>query len=319
MLRERPQVLIVVGDVNSTLACTLVAAKIPADFGWQRPLIAHVEAGLRSFDHEMPEEVNRIVADHLADLLFVTEESGVANLRKEGIPESRIHFVGNTMIDSLLSCASKADASLVSERLGLRSSPEGHTQIEGTIRYALITIHRPSNVDTREGLLNILEGVSELSESCTIIFPAHPRTEKRIREFQLEQYFTWDGRENREAAPIGQLDRRIRLISPLGYIDFLALMKRAALVVTDSGSVQEETTALQVPCVTVRNNTERPVTIEVGANILAGTNAEEIRKAVRRQCNGEVKGRIPDKWDGHCAQRILDVLCRELQHSPSES
>lgn len=313
LLRERPQAVIVVGDVNSTLACALVAAKIPVDSNWRRPLIAHVEAGLRSFDREMPEEINRIVADHLADLLFVTEESGLVNLRKEGIQESRVHFVGNTMIDSLLACVNKADESDIYARLRLGKRAGTDTRPDGFARYALLTLHRPSNVDTREGLLNILEGLSELKESCRVIFPAHPRTEKRIKEFQLEQHFSWDGEPSGDTTAPDQSDSRIRLIAPLGYIDFLALMKRAALVITDSGGVQEETTALQVPCVTVRNNTERPVTVHVGTNVLAGTSATGIRVAIRRQCNGEVPGKIPNKWDGHCAQRILKVLCHELE------
>jgi len=309
LLRERPDLLIVVGDVNSTLGCALVTAKISFDANGTRPLIAHVEAGLRSNDRGMPEEINRILTDHVADLLFVTEESGLQNLREEGIPDAKVHFVGNTMIDSLLAFKDKADSSDILDRLGLRNHNGAHGSTDGTARYALLTLHRPSNVDQRETFLNILEGLEELSNTCPVIFPAHPRTQKKLAEFGLERFF---GTGNGNHA-----DGRIRLVEPLGYLDFLCLMGHAAVVVTDSGGIQEETTCLGIPCVTVRENTERPVTVKVGTNVLAGTSKEGIRKATRQQLTSKVSGGVPEAWDGRSAQRILDVICREIQKKQS--
>jgi UDP-N-acetylglucosamine 2-epimerase (non-hydrolysing) len=309
LLREKPDLLVVVGDVNSTLACTLVAAKISFDINGTRPLIAHVEAGLRSFDRAMPEEINRILTDHLADLLFVTEESGLRNLREEGIPDEKVHFVGNTMIDSLLAFKDQADRSDILDRLSLRNRNGAQGSTNGAARYALLTLHRPSNVDQRETFLNILEGLEELSNSCPVIFPAHPRTQKKLAEFHLERFFKSAGEDSRPA----QADGRIRLVEPLGYLDFLCLMANAALVVTDSGGIQEETTCLGVPCVTVRENTERPITVKVGTNILAGTSKEGIRQATRKQLTSSVSGSVPEAWDGKSAQRILDVIFRETK------
>ena len=309
LLRERPNLLIVVGDVNSTLGCALVTAKISFDANGTRPLIAHVEAGLRSNDRGMPEEINRILTDHVADLLFVTEESGLQNLREEGIPDAKVHFVGNTMIDSLLAFKDKADSSDILDRLRLRNRNGANGSAGGTARYALLTLHRPSNVDQRETFLNILEGLEELSNTCPVIFPAHPRTQKKLAEFGLERFF---GTENGNHA-----DGRIRLVEPLGYLDFLCLMGHAAVVVTDSGGIQEETTCLGVPCVTVRENTERPVTVKVGTNVLAGTSKEGIRQATRQQLTSKVSGGVPEAWDGRSAQRILDVICREIQKKQS--
>lgn len=286
---EKPDVVVLVGDVNSTLACALVAAKISFDSDGSRPLVAHVEAGLRSFDRTMPEEVNRILTDHLADALFVTEGSGLRNLLAEGIPADRIHFVGNTMIDSLLAFKGKAESSTMLEALGLRTRTSGSDAIG---RYALMTLHRPANVDDPDAFQGILAGISELAADCPIVFPVHPRTRRRITEFGLDR----------------SLGRNIILTDPLGYLDFLCLMKHAALVVTDSGGVQEETTCLGIPCVTVRENTERPVTVESGTNIVAGTDAERIKDAVRRQVGRPWAGDVPEKWDGRAAARILDVL-----------
>ncbi len=311
LLRERPDLLIVVGDVNSTLACSLVASKISFDAQGSRPLIAHVEAGLRSFDRAMPEEINRILTDHVADLLFVTEESGLKNLRLEGIPDEKVHFVGNTMIDSLLAFRHKTSDSTILDKLGLRKGHSGHELSHGPGRYALLTLHRPSNVDQREGFLEILEGLRELSRFCPIIFPAHPRTQKRIAEFGLERFFHFQN--GSETADFDRSNGSIRLVGPLGYIDFLCLMEHAAVVVTDSGGIQEETTCLGVPCVTVRENTERPVTVERGTNLLAGTSAEGIRQATRQQLESKTKGAVPEAWDGKSAQRILDVMCRRLE------
>jgi UDP-N-acetylglucosamine 2-epimerase (non-hydrolysing) len=310
LLQERANLLVVVGDVNSTLACALVAAKISYDTYGARPLIAHVEAGLRSFDRCMPEEINRILTDHLADLLFVTEESGLRNLRQEGVPDHKIHFVGNTMIDSLLAFKHKADRSTILDKLGLRGSDSRHNSTNGMVRYALLTLHRPSNVDQRDGFLSILEGLEELADSCPIIFPAHPRTQKKIADFGFERFFS---RQNGSNGGETSANGRICLVDPLGYIDFLCLMKHAAVVVTDSGGIQEETTCLGVPCVTVRENTERPITVQVGTNILAGTSAEGIRHAARQQLESKTEGTVPEAWDGRSAQRILDVICREIE------
>ncbi|MGB8913093.1 MAG: UDP-N-acetylglucosamine 2-epimerase (non-hydrolyzing), partial [Candidatus Sulfotelmatobacter sp.] len=262
------------------------------------PLIVHVEAGLRSFDTGMPEEINRVITDHLSDLLFVTEESGKENLCREGIASEKIHFVGNTMIDSLLASREKAEKSAVLEQFALRGNTNGSGH--GIKRYALLTLHRPSNVDNRETFLSILEGLDELADSCPILFSAHPRTRKRIAEFGLERFF----QERKETG--------VRLLDPLGYLDFLCLMKHAALVVTDSGGIQEETTCLLVPCVTVRENTERPVTVACGTNVIAGTDSNNIRRAVKEQLSGRKQGRVPEKWDGQAAGRIVEKMVPEF-------
>lgn len=238
VLGEKPDVVLVVGDVNSTVACALVAAKIAYDTNGTRPLIVHVEAGLRSFDRAMPEEVNRIVTDHVSDMLFVTEESGVENLLHEGIPAEKIHFVGNTMIDSLLFFKDKANESEILSKLGLKAESGAKNGGNNSIkRFALLTLHRPSNVDDRETFLNILEGIEELAATCPIVFSAHPRTRKRIEEFGLQQYF--------QLEPGSTAATGIRLLEPLGYLDFVCLMQNAAMVVTDSGGIQEETSCLE--------------------------------------------------------------------------
>jgi UDP-N-acetylglucosamine 2-epimerase (non-hydrolysing) len=295
VLDEKPDLVIVFGDVNSTVACALVTSKISFDSNGKRPLIAHVEAGLRSFDRGMPEEINRVITDHLSDLLFVTEDSGRENLVREGIAPEKIHFVGNTMIDSLLASQEKALKSAILDQFDLRSSSNGLVK-----RYALLTLHRPSNVDDRETFRNILEGLDELASSCPILFSAHPRTRKRIAEFGLERFFQASN------------ETGVRLLDPLGYLDFLCLMKRAALVVTDSGGIQEETTCLLVPCVTVRENTERPVTVTCGTNVIAGTNSENIRKAVKEQLSRQKQGRVPEKWDGQAAGRIIQTIMQQF-------
>jgi UDP-N-acetylglucosamine 2-epimerase (non-hydrolysing) len=309
---ERPDVLVVVGDVNSTLACALVAAKISFDASGRRPLIVHVEAGLRSWDRSMPEEVNRVLTDQLSDLLFVTEESGLKNLAREGVPSDKVHFVGNTMIDSLLAYKGKAEESRILEDLGLLNS--GH----GTQSYALLTLHRPANVDSRDAFLDILEGLQELTGECRIIFPAHPRTQKNIRGLGLEKYFDLHcvQDETGESTAVNK-EGAIEMIAPLGYIDFLHLMNNATLVITDSGGIQEETTCLGVPCVTVRENTERPVTIWSGTNVLAGVKREGIRRAIRQQLKSKPSGTVPEKWDGKSASRILDVISCEFKKMSS--
>lgn len=300
VLNEKPDVVIVVGDVNSTVACALVTSKISFDSAGTRPLIAHVEAGLRSFDRTMPEEINRIVTDHVSDLLFVTEESGLINLNREGISPEAVHFVGNTMIDSLLSFQSKADSSTKLEELGLRTQPGQNGGGKKAARYALLTLHRPANVDNRESFENILAGLQELGSDCPIIFPVHPRTRKQIKEFGIDL----------NAHVSGTGHGGIVLIDPLGYLDFLCLMKNAWMVVTDSGGVQEETTCLGIPCVTVRENTERPVTVEKGTNIIAGTSRDGIRAAIRTQSQRNANGNIPMHWDGKAAKRIVEILAR---------
>ena len=332
LVGERPDVVVVVGDVNSTLACALVAAKISFDSKGTRPLIAHVEAGLRSFDRSMPEEVNRVLTDHVCDLLFVTEESGIHNLRDEGISDSKIRFVGNTMIDSVLAFKEKAEKSAILDRLGLRTPANGHGPTNDVGRYALLTLHRPSNVDDRDALLAILEGLEELANSCPVVFSAHPRTKKRIAEFGFQHFFH---SQNGHPSNTPQAANGIRLLDPLGYLDFLHLMKRAAIVITDSGGIQEETTCLGVPCVTVRENTERPATVTCGTNIIAGTNPESIRQSIRLQLEGRKNGavpekrdsvphtassqkqcmpvrRIPEKWDGKSAMRIVETISSEF-------
>ncbi len=304
LLAERPDVVIVVGDVNSTVACALVTAKISLGGNQPRPLIAHVEAGLRSLDREMPEEVNRVLTDHVSDLLFVTEESGITNLQREGVASERVHFVGNTMIDSLLASEAKADQSTIRETLGLKTA-DGATQ-----PYVLLTLHRPSNVDNREGFRTILEGLEDLAGRFPIIFAAHPRTQKRIQEFGFESHFS---RGKSDATAAAGIPPGILMTDPLGYIEFLCMMKHATLVVTDSGGVQEETTCLGVPCVTVRENTERPVTVTSGTNIIAGTSVQGIRDGIRQQLHRTAPKSTPAKWDGQAAKRIVDVLVSVLE------
>lgn len=293
MLNERPDAVVVTGDVNSTLACALTASKISYGFEGRRPLIAHVEAGLRSFDRSMPEEINRVITDHVSDILLVTEDSGLKNLKKEGIGPEKIHFVGNTMIDTLLSFKRQAAESAIIGRLGLAALENG-----GAKDYALLTLHRPSNVDNKESLKGIISALLELPDGLSIVFPAHPRTRKRISEYGLGELFE---------------SGRIRTTGPLGYIDFLSLMMNSKLVLTDSGGVQEETTCLGVPCVTIRENTERPVTIECGTNVIAGTSREGILRAARYQLAGGIKCAVPEKWDGMSAVRIVDILIKSVR------
>lgn len=276
-LEWAPDWVVVVGDVNSTVACALVAAKLGRK-------VAHVEAGLRSFDRTMPEEINRVVTDALSDLLFVSEPSGVENLHKEGIPAEKIHFVGNVMIDTLLRFRQRADQSTIRQQLEIVDSP-----------FALVTLHRPSNVDRADRFSEILQVLAEISQDMPVVFPIHPRTRNNIERLELGPQV--------QAAP------GIRLVEPLGYLDFLKLMSDAAVVLTDSGGIQEETTILGVPCLTLRENTERPVTITQGTNRLTGWRAAAILSAYQ-----EVRSRpqgprsAPEKWDGRAAERIAQVL-----------
>jgi UDP-N-acetylglucosamine 2-epimerase (non-hydrolysing) len=318
---ERPDAVVVVGDVNSTLACALVTAKISFDSAGSRPLLAHVEAGLRSFDRSMPEECNRVVTDHLSDFLLVTEESGLRNLQNEGVAAERVFFVGNTMIDSLLAYQEQAENSAILRRLGLSASNGSGAGKP----YVLLTLHRPSNVDDRNAFVEILEGLQEIEQ--TIIFPAHPRTQKQIQHHQLQSYFEAPDGEahmqpflatrsaistaNRSATSSAGSSAKIKAIDPLGYLDFLCLMKHACLVITDSGGIQEETTCLGVPCVTVRDNTERPITVSSGSNLLGGTHRDSIREAVCRQQQRERSRSIPELWDGKAAERIIEILLQQ--------
>lgn len=305
MVQNHPDVLVVVGDVNSTIGCALVAAKFSP-----RPMIVHVEAGLRSFDREMPEETNRVLTDHLSDILFVTEPSGIKNLAKEGIPKERIFFVGNTMIDTLLAFAEKAEQSSILSDLGLYDGNDGNGTGRPVRPYALLTLHRPANVDHRRSLVDIIEGLQELAESNEIIFPVHPRTRQRIHEHGLDGFF-----HSQSGADQGPA-KGIRLIDPKGYLDFVSLMKHARIIVTDSGGIQEESICLGVPCVTLRENTERPVTLETGMNILGGVQRASIRVAVRQQLARKPSKEMPELWDGQAARRIVEVLASRVPSKP---
>jgi UDP-N-acetylglucosamine 2-epimerase (non-hydrolysing) len=306
LLAECPDLVVVVGDVNSTLACALVTKKTWCSSGAGAtafiPELAHVEAGLRSFDRTMPEEVNRIVTDAISDYLFTTEESANQNLEREGIPCDKVHFVGNVMIDTLLRHRAKAQESTILNDLQLLKS--------GQVKpYAILTLHRPANVDDSRKFAKMLEAFLEVSRHMPIIFPAHPRTLKQIQETDLGDYFVdhflegpepWDSRV------------RIRLVPPLGYLDFLQLTSRAKVVLTDSGGVQEETTILGVPCITLRENTERPVTLQNGTNVLVGANPDKIIAEFSRVLQGTRPVPAPPHfWDGQAAKRIVQILLQE--------
>ncbi len=275
--RELPDVVVVVGDVNSTLAAALAAVKrgIP---------VAHVEAGLRSFDRAMPEEINRVLTDQISDLLFVTEKPALANLAREGVSGSRVHFVGNAMIDTLIKHRDRAGSLDMPGRLGLEPR-----------RYGVVTLHRPSNVDDPVRLASLLDLLGEFSWDIPLVFPVHPRTEAFMRSAGLSE---------KTAAHPG-----LRLTAPLGYLEFLGLVDGARVVLTDSGGIQEETTVLGVPCLTLRENTERPVTVLEGTNRIAGCDPPRIRTAWRETLSRPAPaGRIPDLWDGKAGVRIANVL-----------
>lgn len=276
LLDFKPDWVMVPGDVNSTLACALVAVKLGIR-------VAHVEAGLRSFDRAMPEEINRIVTDHLSDLLFTTEPSGNENLRCEGIDEHKIHFVGNVMIDTLIRLLPKAKLrwAHLNERFELEN------------QYILVTLHRPSNVDNSERLAEIVAALVSIGQKVGVLFPVHPRTKERLVDYrQLLE------------------NNQVKIIEPLGYLDFLALQMRALMVLTDSGGIQEETTYLGIPCLTLRANTERPITIIEGTNTLVGDDINKVVLAVDDILSGRQKTvtKPPGFWDGHAAERILHVL-----------
>ena len=273
VLKEKPDLVMVVGDVNSTVACSLVASKLNIK-------VAHVEAGLRSFDRTMPEEINRIVTDSLSDYLFVTEENGVKNLKKEGISKDKVHFVGNVMIDTLISNMPKINRSKILKAYSLQPKA-----------YSVLTLHRPSNVDVKEALSEIFEILEAVTEKIKIVYPIHPRTKKMMRSHGFLKKF--EGLSN------------LIMVEPQGYIDFIKLIKESRFVLTDSGGIQEESTMLDVPCLTMRENTERPVTITEGTNVLVGRSYSKIVRYVNQILAGKSKqGKTPKFWDGKAAQRI---------------
>lgn len=274
-LTERPDLVLVYGDVNSTVAAALVCAKLQIPVG-------HVEAGLRSFDRTMPEEINRLLTDQIADLLFTPSKDGNENLMKEGVPSEKIHLVGNVMIDTLVRLLPRAQNSKVFESLDLQPK-----------NYGLITLHRPGNVDEPGTLTSILAALQQISREIPLIFPIHPRTRTRLGtlDYPSSRY------------------NHLRLLEPLGYLDFLRLQQEAALVITDSGGIQEESTFLGVPCLTVRENTERPITVELGTNVIVGQDMDFLMAEVSRILNGHGKaGTVPPLWDGRAGERIADIV-----------
>lgn len=300
-LKEKPDLAIVVGDVNSTVACALVAAKMFIQ-------VAHVEAGLRSFDRTMPEEINRVLTDQLSDFLFTTCEDADRNLIREGIPKEKIYFVGNVMIDSLLKHLEIAKKSKVIKKLGLLDN-------RGVKRYALLTLHRPSNVDDRVVLKGLFGALGKIAIKIPIIFPIHPRTLNRLQEFKLDDVVNYvgPGPGNCNRPEWDGLHGRLIGVPPLGYLDFLCLMSKAALVLTDSGGIQEETTILRIPCLTLRNNTERPITVREGTNFVVGNDPQSImQKTFDILENGIPLRKNPKYWDGKAAERIVKILTNRL-------
>jgi UDP-N-acetylglucosamine 2-epimerase (non-hydrolysing) len=272
LLERKPDLVLVYGDVNSTLAAALVCSKLRVPAG-------HVEAGLRSFDRSMPEEINRLITDQLSDFLFTPSEDGDLNLQREGVPAAKIHRVGNVMIDSLV-------------RLLPIAGKSNHDRLPPT--YALVTLHRPSNVDDSNAFRRILASLLEVNRRLPVIFPAHPRTRKRISEFGLDT-------------------AQLRLLDPLPYLEFLTMLRSAAVVITDSGGIQEEATYLGVPCLTVRDSTERPVTVSLGTNILVGQDANRLRAELTKILENRSRpGVVPPLWDGHASDRIADILAATL-------
>jgi UDP-N-acetylglucosamine 2-epimerase (non-hydrolysing) len=281
-----PDLVLVVGDVNSTIACALVATK-------KGIAVVHVEAGLRSGDRRMPEEINRVLTDQISDLLFTTEPDGESNLLREGVPSDRIHFVGNVMIDTLLANRTRAvpAGQTLAEIPGFAEDPAG---------FGVLTLHRPSNVDDPLVLRRLLETLADISERLPLVFPIHPRTRARIADAGL--------------SPLLE-QSRIGLTEPLGYLQLLGLMSEARVVLTDSGGLQEETTALGIPCITLRENTERPITVSQGTNTVVGTNVKKIRACFDDiMANGGKAGRVPVLWDGHAAERIAEVIIGWARH-----
>jgi UDP-N-acetylglucosamine 2-epimerase (non-hydrolysing) len=285
VIEEKPDLVLVAGDVNSTIACTLVAVKLGIK-------TAHLEAGLRSFDREMPEEINRVLTDQICDLLLTPSKDGNEHLIAEGIPENRIVMVGNAMIDTLLTHTEKANSRKTYAQYGV---PENG--------YGLVTLHRPSNVDSPDVLKRVLETLVSLSKDLPILFPVHPRTRKQISAFGFDSIV-----ENKTG---------MHLFSPVGYLDFLSLQSQARMVLTDSGGIQEETTALGIPCLTLRENTERPITIDCGTNTLVGTDPELIRREFDTiMKTGGKAGRVPELWDGHTGERAARAIQECLLRNP---
>ena len=279
LLTENPDLVIVVGDVNSTIACTLTASKLHIK-------TAHVEAGLRSFDRDMPEEINRILTDQISDLLFITEQSGITNLKKEGITADKVFFVGNVMIDSLKTYLPKATKSNILKNLSLKPQ-----------NYVLMTMHRPSNVDSLEQLKDLVHLMNSLSDKRKLIFPIHPRTKKNLEDHSL----------------LKSINQKVILSEPIGYLDFLSLLQQSELVITDSGGIQEETTYLGIQCITTRTTTERPITVEIGTNHLVGDSYRKAENTAMEILNGKKKtGKIPELWDGNSADRIAKVIADNL-------
>lgn len=284
--KEKPDLVLVYGDVNSTVAAGLVCAKIYGKNGKHIPL-AHVESGLRSFDRTMPEEINRILTDNIAEYLFITEKSGYENLINRGFERKKIYFVGNTMIDSLDFYLHKSKKSKVLKNLALSKKS-----------YALVTLHRPSNVDDETNvkkIYRILSNIYKINKNTDIVFPMHPRTVKMILKYNMKKKF--------------EMIKNLIITEPLGYLDFLELIRNAKYILTDSGGIQEETTYLKVPCITLRENTERPITITEGTNVLCGLNEDKIKSAIKKIETGHgKKGAIPKFWDGKASNRIVRIL-----------
>ena len=286
LLAEQPDLVLVPGDVNSTMAATLVASKMGIPVG-------HIESGLRSFDRTMPEEINRMVTDILSDYLFVSEPSGLENLQHEGVDEKKVHYVGNVMIDSLVHYLPKINASDILHRMNASDALAGKEALHPG-GYVLCTFHRPSNVDNPGSLTDLLSMLGALP--APVLFPVHPRTRNNMERWGLS----------------GSLPDNLVLTAPIGYLDFLALVKQASLVITDSGGIQEETTFLGVQCLTVRNNTERPVTVSIGTNQLIGTDFGKVKEAALEVLNGKKKaGKIPELWDGRTAERIVKIIVKK--------
>ncbi|HIE06128.1 MAG TPA: UDP-N-acetylglucosamine 2-epimerase (non-hydrolyzing) [bacterium (Candidatus Stahlbacteria)] len=297
--REEPDIVIVVGDVNSTLACAITTVKYRcARLSINHPLLCHVESGLRSFDPVMPEEINRKLTDHVSDILFTTSRFANENLEKESISEEKIIFVGDIMMDPLFKYKEMAQKSKILQELGL-ISPHLHAPMSARSHasYCLLTLHRPENVDNPENLKAIMRAIAEIATKIPVIFPIHPRTRKNLKQFKLLNY------------KVTKLPNNLKLIDPLGYLDFLKLMMNSRFVLTDSGSIQGETTALNIPCLTLRENTERMITVMEGTNIICGIDSDRIIEECDKILNGNgKKGKIPKLWDGKTARRIVNHL-----------